>query len=270
MVGNFPLDFIKFNFHLTFTQQYISLFCNMIFTFHAIELTNMPKCTIHGILSGLLFIILICGFCSCFVKNNRHTTTVGHLFDVRGKWEVKAEQSKNGISGYCHHGGDTLFFSKKSVSDTRLESPALDYLSAFRNYHHTTFFDYIFLDKKLNSLYRDSITVDTVYKYERQKGLVYPCRGCNAVANIRFRQSSYRVPHTLDPDLMKRLDTFIFVQKTTAKGHLSTYYPKDGITGHVGCQFMYSSMDSVLQLDYHSLLPVKKKLNVLSDLIFHE
>ena len=230
----------------------------------------MSHLTKPGTLSTLLFIFVIGGLYSCYVKNNRQTTKVGHLFDIQGKWAVKAARSENGIAGYCHRGGDTLFFSKKPVSGTQLESPALDYLFAFRSYHHTTFFEYIFLDKKLNRLYRDSIIVDTVYKYEGQKGLVYPCRGCNAVADIRFRLSSYLVPHSLEPHLMKRLESFMFIQKTTFKGHLSTYYPKDGTSGDVGCQFVSSSMDSVLQIDYHSLSPVIEKLNVLSGLIFHE
>lgn len=179
--------------------------------------------TFWSITIYLSFILLLVSTTTCSTKSTQQTTVVFSNILIPGSWICNESKDTLNKRALCRHGKDSLTIVQDKFENLENKSAYIDFLMAFRHYHFETFFDYIFLDKKVKRLYRDSITIDTIIKHQNHMSTAIPCYGCNIVAQITFRNQKYAIPHQLNSQLLLYFEQY--KQTFTHKpGQYSTYF----------------------------------------------
>jgi hypothetical protein len=174
----------------------------------------------------LLFSLVFLGSLSCSRNKLHKTTMVFSSVGIPGEWACSVTSDLLPKEAVCCQKNDTLHILQGKPENLENKSAYIDFLMAFRHYHFETFFDYVFLDKKVKRLYRDSITIDTMLTYQNNMSVVMPCFGCNVVAQITFRNQKYLVPHLLNSQLLQYFEHYNQTFSPKSNQHLTGFTAK--------------------------------------------
>jgi hypothetical protein len=219
------------------------------------------KTASHLIFVSLLLFILQ----GCIGPKGNIVTKIDDEFSLPGHWKHKRTDAYH---GYCTRQGDTLFYNRKNLSESENLSPILDFNQAFRSYHYEFFFDFIFFDKKLRRLYRDSVKIDSVRLLTDNVKLILPCKGCNSYAGITFRGQHYLYPHSLPQDLVDIMQIFDVYEKEKPGEYFIIHIPGSAEYPSMA-QLAIPDKDSVIHFRLVSDKARRKQFEILRGIVFH-
>lgn len=175
-----------------------------------------------------------------------------------------------------HNNTDILTFSNLTIecdySERNFSGPeTLDeyILKIFRSYHYLNFFDKIHIDKKVQKLFRDSVSIDKINlmpeNFEKE------CKNCNYLLLLKFKQTTYPYEIYLAESLIESLNSKS-VEKIQQSGINFKFYETAEIRGAYISKMNSKRSDKKLSLkltsgdfnEFKSLILKNTKLTIES------
>ena len=113
-------------------------------------------------------------------------------------------------------------------SNSKPESMIESFSKSFYAYHHSKFFDAIFIDKRMIETFKDSVQIMKVDNQIVDEKYIINCKDCNATAYLKFNDITFLYPFIVNDKVVMNQRKFDIDRTIISDYYKKVYISKEG------------------------------------------